>query len=70
VGTGPWKFVEHVRGDRIVFVAGEHHWGAVPHFKRLVLLKMPESAMRMAMLRAGSVYVTHGREFPLPPREG
>jgi peptide/nickel transport system substrate-binding protein len=57
VGTGPWKFVEHVRGDRIVYEAVEHHWRATPHFKRLVFLKVPEPATRMAMLRAGSVDV-------------
>jgi peptide/nickel transport system substrate-binding protein len=57
VATGPWKFVEHVRGDRIVYEAVEDHWRAVPHFKRLVFLKVPEPATRMAMLRAGSVDV-------------
>ena len=57
VGTGPWKLVEHVRGDRIVFEAVENHWRATPHWKRLVLLKVPEPATRMAMLRAGSVDV-------------
>jgi peptide/nickel transport system substrate-binding protein len=57
IGTGPWKFVEHVRGDRIVYEAVEHHWRTVPHFKRLVFLKVPEPATRMAMLRAGSVDV-------------
>jgi len=57
VGTGPWKLVEHVRGDRIVFEALESHWRAVPHFKRLVFLKVPEPATRMAMLRAGNVDV-------------
>ncbi|MBI3325091.1 MAG: ABC transporter substrate-binding protein [Nitrospinae bacterium] len=57
VGTGPWHFVEHIRGDRIVYEAVEHHWRAVPHFKRLVFLKVPESATRMAMLRAGTVDV-------------
>jgi peptide/nickel transport system substrate-binding protein len=55
MGTGPWKFVEHVRGDRIVYEAVENHWRATPHFKRLVFLKVPEPATRMAMLRAGSV---------------
>jgi peptide/nickel transport system substrate-binding protein len=55
VGTGPWKFVEHVRGDRIVYEAVENHWRATPHFKRLVFLKVPEQATRIAMLRAGSV---------------
>ena len=57
VGTGPWKFVEHGRGDRIVYEAVAQHWRAVPHFKRLVFLKVPEPATRMAMLRAGSVDV-------------
>src|SRR5712692_5677367 len=57
VGTGPWKLAEHVRGDRIVYEAVENHWRAVPHFKRLVFLKVPEPATRMAMLRAGGVDV-------------
>src|SRR5436309_1441966 len=57
VATGPWKFVEHVRGDRIVYEAVENHWRATPHFKRLVFVKVPEPSTRMAMLRAGSVDV-------------
>src|SRR6266446_4832959 len=57
IGTGPWKVVEHVRGDHIVYEAVEHHWRATPHFKRLVFLKVPEPATRMAMLRAGSADV-------------
>ncbi len=57
VATGPWQFVEHLRGDRIVYEAVENHWRATPRFKRLVLLKVPEPATRMAMLRAGSVDV-------------
>jgi len=57
IGTGPWKFVEHVRGDRVVYEAVPNHWRATPHFKRLVFLKVPEPATRMAMLRAGSVDV-------------
>jgi peptide/nickel transport system substrate-binding protein len=57
VGTGPWKFVEHVRGDRIVYEAVDNHWRATPHFKRLVFLKVPEPATRMAMLRAGGADV-------------
>jgi len=57
IGTGPWKFVEHVRGDRIVYEAVDKHWRATPHWKRLVFTKVPEPATRMAMLRAGSVDV-------------
>src|SRR5499426_3113453 len=44
IATGPWKFVEHVRGDRIVYEAVENHWRATPHFKRLVFMKVPEPA--------------------------
>ena len=57
VGTGPWKFAEHVRGDRIVYDAVENHWRATPHYKRLVFLKVPEPSTRMAMLRAGTADV-------------
>jgi peptide/nickel transport system substrate-binding protein len=57
VGTGPFKFVEHVRGDRIVFEAVDNHWRATPHWKRLVFMKVPEPSTRMAMLRAGTVDV-------------
>src|SRR2546425_358216 len=57
VATGPWKFVEHVRGERIVYEAVENHWRATPHWKRLVFLKVPEPSTRMAMLRAGGVDV-------------
>ncbi len=57
VATGPYRFVEHVRGDRIVYEAVENHWRATPHWKRLVLLKVPEPSTRMAMLRAGNVDV-------------
>ena len=57
VATGPWKFVEHIRGDRIVYEAVEHHWRATPHFKRLVFLKVPEPATHMARLWVGSVDV-------------
>jgi peptide/nickel transport system substrate-binding protein len=57
VATGPWKFVEHIRGDRIVYEAVENHWRATPHFKRLVFKKVPEPSTRMALLRAGGVDV-------------
>jgi peptide/nickel transport system substrate-binding protein len=57
IGTGPWKFAEHVRGDRIVYEALDNHWRATPHFRRLVFVKVPEQATRMAMLRAGSADV-------------
>jgi peptide/nickel transport system substrate-binding protein len=64
IGTGPFKFVEHVRGDRIVYEAVEGHWRAVPQWKRLIFLKVPEQATRIAMLRAGNADVAEvGGEY-------
>src|SRR3989442_6260835 len=53
VATGPWKFVEHVRGDRIVYEAVENHWRAMPHFKPLDLLEGPAPASHLAMHPSG-----------------
>src|SRR5215470_16968567 len=46
-------FIQSMRAIEAV----DNHWRATPHFKRLVFLKVPEPATRMAMLRAGSVDV-------------
>src|SRR5215510_12810544 len=64
VATGPWKFVDHVRGDRIAYEAVENHWRETTNFKRLVFLKVPVTSTRMTLLRAGSVDVIEiGREY-------
>ena len=57
VGTGPWRFVEHFPGQRIVYEAVTSHWRTVPHFQRLVFLRVPDIATRIAMLRAGEADV-------------
>ena len=46
----------------------ENHWRATPHWKRLVFLKVPEPATRMAMLRPGSVDVIEIDALVLPER--
>jgi peptide/nickel transport system substrate-binding protein len=53
IGTGPYKFVEHVFGDHITFEAVENHWRKTPEFKTLILRKVPEEASRVSMLRTG-----------------
>ena len=36
IGSGPWKFVRNVPGDRIEFTAVDYpHWRGTPHFKEL-----------------------------------
>jgi peptide/nickel transport system substrate-binding protein len=58
VGSGPWKFVRSVPGDRIEYeaVAGPH-WRGTPQFKRMTLLLVPEQSTRLAMVRTGEAAI-------------
>src|SRR5499426_4560414 len=48
IGSGPWKFVRSVPGDRIEFEAVSYpHWRGMPQFKRLTLLLVPEQSTRL-----------------------
>jgi peptide/nickel transport system substrate-binding protein len=58
VGSGPWKFVRNVPGDRVEYeaVAGPH-WRGTPRFKRMTILLIPEQATRLAMVRTGETSI-------------
>ena len=53
MGTGPWKYVEWVAGDRYDLVANENYWGGAPAMKKLRIRAIPEGATRVASLVAG-----------------
>jgi len=58
IGSGPWKFVKSVPGDRIEYEAVDYpHWRGTPHFKRLTLLLVPEESTRVAMVRTGEAAI-------------
>ena len=58
VGSGPWKFVRSVQGDRIEYEAVDHdHWRGKPKFKKLVILLVPEESTRVAMVRTGEAAI-------------
>lgn len=58
VGSGPWKFVRSVPGDRVEYEAVDSpHWRGTPHFKRLVILLIPEESTRVAMVRTGEAAI-------------
>jgi peptide/nickel transport system substrate-binding protein len=58
IGSGPWKFVRNVPGDRIEFEAVAHnHWRGRPLFKNLHILQIPEEATRVAMVRTGEAAI-------------
>jgi peptide/nickel transport system substrate-binding protein len=58
IGSGPWKFVRQVAGDRIEYEAVDYpHWRGTPKFKRLTLLLVPEQSTRLAMVRTGEAAI-------------
>jgi len=58
IGSGPWKYVRSVPGDRIEFEAVGHlHWRGQPYFKNLHILQIPEESTRVAMVRTGEAAI-------------
>jgi peptide/nickel transport system substrate-binding protein len=52
-GTGPFRFVERVRDERIVLEANGEYWGGTSALQRLEIRPIPETATRMASVRSG-----------------
>jgi peptide/nickel transport system substrate-binding protein len=58
IGSGPWRFVRSVPGDRIEYEAVSWpHWRGTPHFKNLQILLVPEESTRVAMVRTGEAAI-------------
>ena len=63
VGTGPFKFVQWDRNDKIVLAANETHWAGKPAFDRLTFRSIPNNSVRLMELQQGKI---HAMEFPNP----
>lgn len=63
VGTGPFKFVQWDRGDKIVLAANENYWGGRPKLDRVIFRSIPDNAVRLIELQRGGL---HAMEFPNP----
>lgn len=55
VGTGPFKFVQWHRGDRIEFETNKEYWGTVPEFDKLTMRFIAESSSRAMEIESGGV---------------
>jgi peptide/nickel transport system substrate-binding protein len=55
IGTGPFRFVEWVRGDRLVLARNDTYWGDKPAWERVVLRPITQDSARVAALLAGDV---------------
>jgi peptide/nickel transport system substrate-binding protein len=55
VGTGPYRFVEWKKGDRLTVEANEQYWGGAPAVKTVVFRVIPETATQIAEVLSGGV---------------
>jgi peptide/nickel transport system substrate-binding protein len=56
VGTGPFRFVEWTRGDRVVYEANPDYWDPeYPRIQNLIFRSIPESSTRVAAIQTGEV---------------
>jgi len=55
IGTGPYQFVEWVRGDRLVLKRNPHYWGGVEPWEKVTFKPLTNDAARVAALLAGDV---------------
>ncbi|MBV8165901.1 MAG: ABC transporter substrate-binding protein [Alphaproteobacteria bacterium] len=55
IGTGPFKLVEYVPGDRIVMARNDAYWGGAPPWRQVVFRMITNATARTAALRSGDV---------------
>ncbi len=65
VGTGPYKFVQWTKGDRLELEANVNYWAGRPRIGRVTVRPIPDESTRLAELLAGSVQLIN----LVPPEE-
>lgn len=65
VGTGPFKFKEWVRGDRVVVARHDDYWGEKANLDEIQWKVIPDDGARVLAVEAGSVHIAKR----VPPRE-
>lgn len=59
VGTGPFKFSEWVKGDRVVLETNADYWDGAPAIGGLTVRTIPEPASQLAALQSGEIQVAY-----------
>ena len=59
IGTGPFMFVEWVKGDHITMKANLDYWRGAPKIETVIFRPIPESATRVAAIQTGEVDIVH-----------
>ena len=60
IGTGPYKFVEWVKGSYLKMAANEEYWEGAPAIKNVDLRPITESSTRFAALVSGQAEIVSG----------
>jgi len=69
VGTGPFRFADHVPGSHVILEPNPDYYGEGPYLERLVFQFTPNLATSLMALEAGQVgYVTASPPFADVPR--
>ncbi len=55
IGTGPYKFVDYRRDDRVTLRRNDNYWGPKSEWENVTLKFIPNDASRMSALLAGDV---------------
>lgn len=63
VGSGPFKFVEWQRDDRIVLERNDDYWGGKSSLDRIIFRSIPDNATRLLELEQGGIHIL---EYPDP----
>jgi peptide/nickel transport system substrate-binding protein len=67
IGTGPYKLVEFVSGERLVVERNERYWGAKPAWTRVTERVIAKDPTRLAALLSGQVDAINA--VPIPDLE-
>lgn len=59
VGTGPYKFVDWKKNDRVTYERNDDYWGEKPQIKNLVIRTIVEANSRVIELEAGGVDIAY-----------
>ena len=57
VGTGPFKFKEWAKGDKIVLVRNDQYWGKPAALDSIVLRVIPDATTRLFEMEQGNLHV-------------
>lgn len=55
IGTGPFKFAQWIKDDRIVLERNLNYWDGAPSIERIVFRSIPENSVRLIALGQGAV---------------